>query len=163
MRRTGPATHTPKSLASLSWPSRPCRASGQPSCGKRLPPYTPRARRRRLQSKHRRRCLLESRDAHRQERRRHWALEPISIEGPEVQQLFGIGRGKPTRSELHPWEGRRGDAQVCERGQRGDRRRHAAGEAVLAEFSAPQRANSHARFGWKTARAAPQRTGRPAG
>jgi hypothetical protein len=34
--RTGPATHTPKSLASLSWPSRPCRASGQPSCGKRL-------------------------------------------------------------------------------------------------------------------------------
>jgi hypothetical protein len=34
--RTGPATQTPKSLASLSWPSRPCRASGQPSCGKRL-------------------------------------------------------------------------------------------------------------------------------
>jgi hypothetical protein len=34
--RTGPATHTPKSLASLAWPSRPYRASGQPSCGKRL-------------------------------------------------------------------------------------------------------------------------------
>ncbi len=34
--RTGPATHTPKSFASLSWPSRPCRTSGQPSCGKRL-------------------------------------------------------------------------------------------------------------------------------
>jgi hypothetical protein len=34
--RTGPATHTPKSSASLSWPSRPYRASGQPSCGKRL-------------------------------------------------------------------------------------------------------------------------------
>jgi hypothetical protein len=35
-RRTGPATHMPKSLASTSWPSRPYRARGQPSCGKRL-------------------------------------------------------------------------------------------------------------------------------
>ncbi len=38
--RTGPATHTPKSLSDWSWPSRPYRASGQPSCGKRLQPHT---------------------------------------------------------------------------------------------------------------------------
>jgi hypothetical protein len=39
-RRTGPATHTPKSLASLSWSTRSYRASGQPSCGKRLRTHT---------------------------------------------------------------------------------------------------------------------------
>jgi hypothetical protein len=37
---------------------------------------------------------------------------------------------------------REGDAQVRERGQRGERRRHAAGEAVVAEVPAPQRARS---------------------
>jgi hypothetical protein len=35
-----------------------------------------------------------------------------------------------------------GDAQVRERGQRGDCRRHAAGEAVLLQVPAPQRARS---------------------
>jgi hypothetical protein len=35
-----------------------------------------------------------------------------------------------------------GGAQLRERGQRGDRRRHAAGEAVLVEGPAPQRARS---------------------
>ena len=50
--RTGPATHTPKSSASLSWPSRPYRASGQSSCGKRLQPHTRGARHRRLESRH---------------------------------------------------------------------------------------------------------------
>ncbi len=35
-----------------------------------------------------------------------------------------------------------GDAHECERGQRGDRRRHAAGEAALGEVPAPQRARS---------------------
>ncbi len=43
---------------------------------------------------------------------------------------------------LTPWEGRCEGAQVRERGQRGDRRRHAAGEAVLGEVPAPQRARS---------------------
>ena len=37
---------------------------------------------------------------------------------------------------------REGDAQARERGQRGDRRRHAAGEAVLVEEPVPQRARS---------------------
>ncbi len=46
----------------------------------------------------------------------------------------------------------RAGVQVCERGQRGDRRRHAAREAVLEEVPAQQRARSHARVGRKTAR-----------
>ena len=86
--RTGPATHTPKSLASLSWPSRPYRASGQPSCGKRLPPHA-RARNRRLKRSGHRRCVQESaRDAHCEERRRHSALEPTSKERPAAQRLL---------------------------------------------------------------------------
>jgi hypothetical protein len=87
--RTGPATHTPKSLASLSWPSRPYRASGQPSCGKRLPPHTRAGRRRQLEGRGRRRCVLESaKEAYREERRRHSALEPISNEIPAAQRLL---------------------------------------------------------------------------
>ncbi len=45
----------------------------------------------------------------------------------------------PHRRRARP---REGDAQVRERGQRGDRRRHAAGEAVLDEAPAPERARS---------------------
>jgi hypothetical protein len=45
----------------------------------------------------------------------------------------------PRRRRARP---REGDAQVRERDQRGDRRRHAAGEAVLVEGPAPQRARS---------------------
>jgi hypothetical protein len=42
-------------------------------------PATRRSRRRRLESRHRRRCVQESaREAHCEERRRHSALEPIS-------------------------------------------------------------------------------------
>jgi hypothetical protein len=45
----------------------------------------------------------------------------------------------PHRRRARPCEG---GAQVRERGQRGDRRRHAAGEAVPDEGPAPQRARS---------------------
>ncbi len=45
----------------------------------------------------------------------------------------------PRRRRARP---REGDAQARERGQRGDRRRHAAGEAVVLEIPAPQRARS---------------------
>jgi hypothetical protein len=45
----------------------------------------------------------------------------------------------PRRRRARP---REGDAQNSERGQRGDRRRHAAGEAVLGEVPAPHRARS---------------------
>jgi hypothetical protein len=45
----------------------------------------------------------------------------------------------PHRRRARP---RKRDAHGSERGQRGDRRRHAAGEAVLAEVPAPQRARS---------------------
>jgi hypothetical protein len=45
----------------------------------------------------------------------------------------------PHRRRARP---REGDAQRRERGQRGERRRHAAGEAVLVEVPAPQRARS---------------------
>ncbi len=87
--RTGPATHTPKSLASGSWPSRPYRASGQPSCGKRLPTHTRAGRHRRLKRRGRRRCVQESaREPHCEERRRHSALEPISKQSPAAQRLW---------------------------------------------------------------------------
>ena len=46
----------------------------------------------------------------------------------------------------------RRDAHASERSERGDRRRHAAGEAVTAEGPVPQRAQSHARVGRKVAR-----------
>ncbi len=89
VRRTGPATHTPKSLASLSWPSRPYRARGQPSCGKRLPPHTRGGRHRRLKRRGRRRCVQESaREAHSEERRRNSTLEPISDQSPAAQRLL---------------------------------------------------------------------------
>jgi hypothetical protein len=50
------------------------------------------------------------------------------------------------------WRAAVGGAQVHERGQRGDRRRHAAGEAVLVEAPAPQRARSHLQVGHKPPR-----------
>ncbi len=109
--RTGPAMHMPKSLASLSWLSRPSRTSGQPSCGKRLPPRTRGARHRRLGSRHRRRYVQEREDAHREERRRKSALEPISKQCPAAQRPLHAGRGKPTRNDSTPAEG----GQACGR------------------------------------------------
>jgi hypothetical protein len=126
-------------------------------------PATRRSQRGRLESKHRRRCVLDIDLAHREEleRRRHSALEPVPIKVPAAQR-----RSTPAEASalaVNSWVGTRGGVQVCERGQRGDRRRHAAGEAVPAEVPAPQRARSHAqrarshaRVGEKTAR---QRTG----
>jgi hypothetical protein len=56
-------------------------------------------------------------------------------------------RSRCARAAMHAPHRRRarqreGGAQDGERAQRGDRRRHAAGEAVLAEVPAPQRARS---------------------
>ena len=41
-----------------------------------------------LESRGRRRCVLESDDAHGEERRRHSALEPTSIQRPAAQRLL---------------------------------------------------------------------------
>jgi hypothetical protein len=96
------------------------------------------ARHRRLKRSGHRRCVQESaREAHCT--CRHSALEPISKQRPAAQRLL---RKLADALVSAPWEGRCGDAQVRERGQRGDRRRHAAREAVLAEAPAPQRARS---------------------
>ena len=51
-------------------------------------PATRRSRRGRLEGRHRRRCVQESGDAHREERRRHSALEPISNQIPAAQRLL---------------------------------------------------------------------------
>ena len=51
-------------------------------------PATRRSRRGRLEGRHRRRCVQELRDAHREERRRHSALEPISKQLPAAQRLL---------------------------------------------------------------------------
>ena len=117
MRRTGPETHTPKSLASLSWPSRPYRASGQPSCGKRLQPHTRRARHRRLES----RAPVEVRTSE-----QRCSLRGATAElGPRADFLENpcgptANQGNPTRYELHPRERGHAAVHVRERGQRGD-------------------------------------------
>jgi hypothetical protein len=49
---------------------------------------TRRSRRRRLESRDRRWCVQKIRDAHREERRRHSALEPISKQLPAAQRLL---------------------------------------------------------------------------
>jgi hypothetical protein len=51
-------------------------------------PATRRSRRGRLEGRHRRRCVQERTDAHREERRRHSALEPISKQRPAAQRLL---------------------------------------------------------------------------
>ncbi len=49
---------------------------------------TRRSRRGRLAGRHRQLCVQEIRDAHREERRRHSALEPISKQLPAAQRLL---------------------------------------------------------------------------
>jgi hypothetical protein len=51
-------------------------------------PATRRSRRRQLEGRHWQRCVQESKDAHREERRRHSALEPISCKIPAAQRLL---------------------------------------------------------------------------
>jgi hypothetical protein len=103
-------------------------------------PATRRSRRRLLESRHRRRYVQELRDAHGEERRRQSALEPISKQRPATQRRLP----KLAEALITKPRGRAavGGAQVRERGQHGDRRRHAAGEAVLEEGPVPPRARS---------------------
>jgi hypothetical protein len=51
-------------------------------------PATRRSRRGQLEGRHRQRCVQESSDAHREERRRQSALEPISKQLPAAQRLL---------------------------------------------------------------------------
>jgi hypothetical protein len=53
-------------------------------------PATRRSRRGRLESRHRRQCVQELRDAHCEERRRQSALEPISKQLPAAQRLLRV-------------------------------------------------------------------------
>ena len=56
-----------------------------------------------LKSRHQRRCVLERRDAHREERRRHSALEPIPKQLPAAQHLL---RKLAEALIVTPWDGR---------------------------------------------------------
>jgi hypothetical protein len=60
-------------------------------------------------------------------------------EPPTRSRCARAAKQAPRRRRARP---REEDAQVRERGQRGDRRRHAAGEPVLVKNPAPQRASS---------------------
>jgi hypothetical protein len=122
-----------------------------------------RAQHRRLESRHRRRCVQERRkNAHCEERRRQSALEPISSQVPAAQRQF------------EPAEAGR-LAVNSNRGRVGARayRFVTAVSAEIVGGTLPEKRFSprvlrrsvpiqHARGGWETARAAAQRTGRPA-
>jgi hypothetical protein len=137
--RTGPATHTPKSLAAGSWPSRPYRASGQPSCGKSL---------------HRRQDALgvagsradtgggAYKSTGMRIARSDGGTRPSSRFPNSSLQRSGSCASLLRRSSKRRGRAAVGGAQARERGQRGDRRRHAAEEAVLADIPALQRARS---------------------
>jgi hypothetical protein len=79
--------------------------------------------------------------------------------GPDAQPRAREARHAPHRKRARP---REGDAQPRERGQRGDRRRQPAGEAVIAEGPAPQRAHPARASRPEPRMAAVGRTGRPA-
>jgi hypothetical protein len=98
----------------------------------------------RLESGPQRQYVQESvRNAHRKERRRQSAFELISKECPAAKSGYAPAEaGRLAVTGLHPRERGCVDAQLCERGQRGDGRRHGAGEAVLGEVPAPQRARA---------------------
>jgi hypothetical protein len=159
VRRTGPGMHKPKSLASPSWPSRPYRASGQPSWGKRL---------------HRQQDALGDdgssadtgtgayKSVGMRIARSDGGNRPSSrFPGKSLQPIGSSTPAVASRLTII-CEGRRGGAQNFERSQRGDGRRHAAGEAVLVEDPAPQRTRWHTRLGRKTAPRRRGVTGRPA-
>jgi hypothetical protein len=72
-------------------------------------PATRRSRRGRLAGRHRQRCVQEIMDAHREERRRHSALEPISDQPPAAQR-FLRKLAEAVLTHLNPVEG-----QLCGR------------------------------------------------